>query len=164
MTTPNHHYDSPVAEREHFDPHNAVIMHGDVHSHDDGHGHLHGHAVGEFAHPASISMLLTVFVLLLALTGLTVYQSTWDLGDSEIYLSLFIATIKAGLVILFFMHMLWDKLINVIVFFSSLIFATLFVGATLSDATHYKDYIIDADTLLESIPKTEAAAEGEAAH
>ena len=162
MTTPNHHYDSPIAEREHVDPHNAVVMHGDAKPHGD--GHAHGHAEGEFAHPASISMLLTVFVLLLALTGLTVYQSTWDLGDAEIFFSLLIATVKAGLVILFFMHMLWDKLINVIVFFSSLIFATLFVGATLSDATHYKDYIIDADTLLQSLPKTEAAAEGEAAH
>lgn len=159
MTTPNH-YDSSIAEREHLDSHNAVNMHGEVASH----AGVHGHAAGDFSHPASIRMLLTVFVLLLALTGLTVYQSTWDLGDSEIYLSLFIATVKAGLVILFFMHMLWDKLINVIVFFSSLIFATLFVGATLSDATHYKDVIIDVDTLLESIPKTEAAVEGEAAH
>ncbi len=38
------------------------------------HGDAHGHHDGEFAHPASITMLLTIFVILLLLTGLTVYQ------------------------------------------------------------------------------------------
>ena len=101
-----------------------------------------------------IWMLLTIFFLLLFLTGVTVWQSTLDLGDAEIWLSLGIATIKAGLVIFFFMHMLWDKLMNAVFFFSSLIFVALFLGFTLMDATSYKDSMIDADTLLDSIPKS----------
>ncbi len=123
----------------------ATTTASDDHSHGD-----HGH--GEFAHPAPLSMLFTVFFALLGLTILTVYQSTLDLGDMEIVASLFIATIKAGLVILFFMHMLWDKPLNVILFFSTLIFVALFLGFTLLDAHAYKDQIEIKDTLKESLP------------
>ncbi len=120
---------------------------------EDTHAAGHGHQEGEFAHPASLTMLFSVFIALLLLTGLTVYQSTFDFGNLEIVLSLFIATIKAGLVILFFMHMLWDKLMNVIFFFGSLIFVSLFLGFTLMDATSYHSTVINADTLQDSIPK-----------
>ncbi|HUP77841.1 MAG TPA: cytochrome C oxidase subunit IV family protein, partial [Pirellula sp.] len=81
------------------------------HSHD---GHSHGHE-GEFSHPMPIWMLLTVFFALLALTVATVYQSSFDLGNIEVWLSLAIATVKAGLVIAFFMHLLWDKPLNMII-------------------------------------------------
>lgn len=113
----------------------------------------HAHADGDFAHPAPLWMLFAVFFALLFLTWLTVWQSTLDLGEMEIYVSLAVATVKAGLVIFIFMHMLWDKLLNAIIFFSSLIFVSLFVGITLMDATSYKDNIIDADTLADSLPK-----------
>jgi cytochrome c oxidase subunit 4 len=129
----------------------------DAHAHSDGHGHGDHHH-GEFSHPASIGMLLTIFVILLLLTALTVYQSTLDLGKAEIIVSLAIATIKAGLVIMFFMHMLWDKLLNGIIFFSSLIFVALFLGFTLMDAESYRASKINQDTLQESIPKAPEAA------
>jgi cytochrome c oxidase subunit 4 len=112
--------------------------------------HLHGD--GEFSHPAPLSMLFTIFGILVLLTLLTVYQSTLNLGDMEIWLSLFIATIKAALVILFFMHMLWDKPFNAILFISTLIFVALFLGFTLLDAHAYKDTIEPRDTLKESLP------------
>lgn len=114
----------------------------------------HAHADGDFSHPAPLWMLFAVFFALLFLTWLTVWQSTLDLGGIEIYVSLAVATLKAGLVIFIFMHMLWDKLLNAIIFFSSLIFVSLFVGITLMDATSYKDTIIDADTLADSLPKS----------
>lgn len=111
----------------------------------DAHGHSadsHGHADGEFAHPAPISMLLSVFFALLVLTFLTVFQSRFDLGDMEIVLTLFIATVKAGLVIAFFMHLLWDKPLNAIVILSSLIFVSLFLGFCLMDAKGYRSQLI----------------------
>jgi cytochrome c oxidase subunit 4 len=121
-------------------------------SQDSHHAGDHGHQDSEFAHPAPLSMLFAVFFALLALTGLTVYQSTLDLGDTEVWLSLFIATIKAALVILFFMHMLWDKPLNALLFISSLIFVALFLGFTLLDANAYRDQIELKDTLKESLP------------
>ncbi len=108
-------------------------------------------------------MLLAVFFALLGLTFLTVFQAQFHLGDLEIVLSLLIATIKAGLVIFFFMHMLWDKPLNGIVIFSSLIFVALFIGITLMDAEAYNNRLImdpKGDILERSLPKaTPAPAE-----
>ena len=92
-----------------------------------------------FAHPASIRSLLLVFIALIILTWLTVFQSTLKLGSIELVVSLAIATIKASLVILFFMHMIHDKPLNAIVFLSSFIFVALFLGFTLMDTHGYKD-------------------------
>jgi cytochrome c oxidase subunit 4 len=94
-----------------------------------------------FAHPMPVWQLLTVFFALIILTVLTVYQSTFDLGNGELWLSLFIATIKAALVILFFMHMIHEKPFNAIVFISGFIFVALFIGATIDDAHNYKDAV-----------------------
>lgn len=92
-----------------------------------------------FSHPMSVRNLLLVFFALIILTILTVYQSTLDLGSSELLISLFIATVKATLVILFFMHMIHEKPLNAIVFLSSFIFVALFLGFTLMDAHSYRD-------------------------
>ncbi len=119
----------------------------DTHAHADGHHHD-----GEFAHPAPLSMLFAVFFALLALTVLTVWQSTLDIGAAELWITLFIATVKAGLVILFFMHLLWDKPLNAIFFLSSIIFVALFLGFTLMDAQGYHSQIEHRDTLAESLP------------
>ncbi len=85
--------------------------------------------------------LLAVFVALIVLTGATVYQSTLDLGNSELIISMIIATLKASLVILFFMHMIHDKPLNAIIFLSSFIFVALFLGFTLMDSSAYRDSI-----------------------
>ncbi len=94
-----------------------------------------------FAHPMPVWQLLAVFFALIVLTILTVYQATFDLGNMELVLSLFIATVKASLVVLFFMHMLYDKPLNAIIFLSSFIFVALFIGFTLMDAHGYQDSV-----------------------
>ncbi|MEZ6138185.1 MAG: cytochrome C oxidase subunit IV family protein [Pirellulaceae bacterium] len=99
--------------------------------HADGH---HG-----FSHPMPVWQLLAVFFALIILTGLTVYQSTLEFGNMELILSLFIATIKASLVILFFMHMIHDKPLNAIIFLGSFVFVALFLGFTLMDSSAYRD-------------------------
>ncbi len=114
--------------------------------------HSHDGHEGEFSHPMPIWMLLTVFVTLLALTVATVYQSSFDLGNIEVWLSLAIATVKAGLVIAFFMHLLWDKPLNMIIILSSLIFVSLFLGFTMMDAQGYRENLIMTPTLEESQP------------
>jgi cytochrome c oxidase subunit IV len=117
-----------------------------IHSH--GHSHAAHHS---FAHPMPVWQLLAVFFALIALTIITVVQSTLDLGNMELWASLTIATIKAILVMLFFMHMIHDKPFNSIVFISSFIFVALFIGLTLMDAHNYKDQIE-----LQEAPQTQA--------
>jgi cytochrome c oxidase subunit 4 len=99
-----------------------------------------------------IWMLFSVFFALLFLTGLTVFQAQFDLGNAEIWASLTIATIKAALVILFFMHLLWDKPLNAIVILGSLIFVALFLGFTLMDAEGYRENLIYNSTIEDSQP------------
>ncbi|MEZ6151375.1 MAG: cytochrome C oxidase subunit IV family protein [Pirellulaceae bacterium] len=98
--------------------------------------HSHG-----FAHPAPVWQLLAVFFALVGLTILTCYQASLDTGDLELILSLVIATIKAILVVLFFMHMIHDKPLNAVIFVSSFVFVALFIGFTMMDAHEYHDRI-----------------------
>ena len=120
------------------------------HNHDEHAGH--GHHEHGFSHPMPIWMLLSVFFALLFLTVVTVFQSQFDLGNAEIWASLTIATIKAALVILFFMHLLWDKPLNAIVILGSLIFVALFLGFTLMDAEGYRENLIYNSTIEASQP------------
>ncbi len=61
------------------------------HAHADPHAGHHG-----FAHPMPVWQLLATFGALVFLTWVTVVQSTFDTGNMEIWLSLFIATVKAA--------------------------------------------------------------------
>lgn len=92
-----------------------------------------------FAHPVPVKLLLAVFFALVGLTILTVVVNEMGLGQIDIWVALIIATIKASLVCLFFMHMFWEKGFNLVAFFSSFVFVTLFIGLTLMDTSAYRD-------------------------
>ncbi len=103
------------------------------------HGHSeHGHSRGgyDFAHPLPLWILFTVFFALVFLTILTVAQSNFSdlFGSYDVAVVMVIATVKALLVALFFMHLAFDKPFNLIVFASSFVFVGLFVIFTLSDS------------------------------
>ncbi len=95
----------------------------------------HGHSDDghDFAHPMPLPVLFGVFGALIVLTLITVGQASFDLGSWDIAVVMGIATIKATLVALFFMHLLHDKPFNIIVFLSSFVFVGLFVIFTMSD-------------------------------
>jgi cytochrome c oxidase subunit 4 len=105
--------------------HSASTAHADSHD---------GHAEGDFAHPLPLPLLFGVFGALVFLTIVTVFQANYELGSMDIAVVMFIATIKAVLVGLFFMHLAFDKPFNLIVFLASFVFVALFVSLTLSDA------------------------------
>lgn len=96
----------------------------------------HGHSEDgtDFAHPIPLPLLFGVFIALVILTIITVFQASFDLGSFDIAVVMGIATIKAILVGMFFMHLAYDKPFNVIVFLSSFVFVGLFVIFTLSDS------------------------------
>ncbi len=102
------------------------------------------HDTDSFAHPAPFKLLVGVFIALVALTILTLVLATVDLGALSpfgFWIAMFIATIKGALVMGVFMHMIWDKGSNVVVFLSSFPFVLLFIGMTLMDTGHYKENI-----------------------
>ncbi|MCA9105131.1 MAG: cytochrome C oxidase subunit IV family protein [Pirellulaceae bacterium] len=101
-----------------------------------------GTPLPSFNHPISVTTLLATFAALVMFTIVTVVVAkSLPMGRFEIWVSLGIATVKALLVMLFFMHMLHDKPFNVLIFISGFVFAALFMGLTLSDSEHYQDDI-----------------------
>ena len=98
--------------------------------HDDHHG---------LSHVASIKVLVGTGGTLLLLTLVTVAATKIDLGPSlNLALAMVIAVIKATLVVLFFMHLKYDKLFHTVVFVSAILAASLFVGFTLMDSGQYQ--------------------------
>src|SRR5688572_18885594 len=98
--------------------------------HDDHHG---------IAHTASIKVLLGTGGTLLLLTLVTVAATKVDFGSNiNLAIAMFIAVIKATLVVLFFMHLKYDKIFHSVIFLSAILAASLFVGFTLMDTGQYQ--------------------------
>ena len=100
-------------------------------------------------------MLLAVFFALVLLTIITVAQASFNFGSFDVAIVMIIATIKAGLVMAFFMHLAFDKPFNVIVFLGSFVFVALFVIFTLSDSQMTADAM--EPKVDEVVPAVEAA-------
>ena len=110
-----------------------------AHIHADAHGPGHDHAgsaelqMGHH-HVSSSAMFSKVLIVLLILTAVTVGTSRIDFGAANMLIAMFIACVKASLVMAFFMHMAWDTAINKIVFLSSFLFLSLLFIFTLADS------------------------------
>ncbi len=86
-----------------------------------GHGNTHAHE----HHIIPIKVYLNVFVSLLILTAITVGIAQVDLGRLNTIIAFFVATIKASLVLAFFMHLKYDAKINRWIVFSAVSFVFL---------------------------------------
>ena len=100
----------------------------------DHHADDHG-----LAHTATIKTLLATGGTLLVLTLVTVLATKIDFGANiNLGIAMAIAVVKASLVILFFMHLKYDKIFHTVVFLSAILAASLFVGFTLMDTGQYQ--------------------------
>ena len=98
--------------------------------HDDHHG---------ISHVASVKVLTATGGSLLLLTVVTVLATKVDFGANiNLAIAMAIAVLKATLVILFFMHLKYDRLFHSVVFTSAVLAAALFVGFTLMDSSQYQ--------------------------
>ena len=100
-------------------------------------------SAGKHDHHGSIGSLLGTFAMLIALTVVTVCGSKLSLGSFEIWFAMGIASIKAVLVAVFFMHLRHDKTFNILIVLFSLIFAAIFIGLTMIDSNSYQNEISD---------------------
>lgn len=128
----------------------------------DPHHHGHGHHAHEHhVHVMPLSVLFTIFGLLLAFTVITVVISKFHLGALEVPITMAIATFKATLVAVYFMHLRYDNPFNAMIFTFSLFFVGLFLGGALIDVTHYQKDLIPP-TPIEAAPAAPAAAPADA--
>ncbi len=73
-------------------------------------------------HSNDWKLYLGILVALLILTVVTVAAAGVDFGSANVIIAVLIATVKASLVALFFMHLRHDSPINSIIFLSALLF------------------------------------------
>jgi cytochrome c oxidase subunit 4 len=97
------------------------------------------HAVG---HVVPFKVLAAVWIALLLLTITTVAVAQVDLGRANLGIALAIAIVKGSLVLLFFMHMRYDRPMHAIVFVAALLFFMLFVSLALLDSHAYAPDLI----------------------
>ena len=93
------------------------------------------------AHVVAPRILLGVFAALVVLTALTVAVSYFDLGELNLIVALSIATVKASLVALWFMHLRYDSGIYSFIFLVGVVFLGLFLIITMLDSVQYQPNI-----------------------
>ena len=85
------------------------------------------------AHGSSLKLYIGIFISLLALTFVTVWVSTIDLGAFNTPVALGIASLKAMLVLLYFMHVKGASRLTWVYVASGFFFLVILLGFTFSD-------------------------------
>jgi cytochrome c oxidase subunit IV len=80
-----------------------------------------------------VAIYTRTLIALLILTGVTVGAAYINLGSGNIVIALTIATIKAILVALFFMHLMWEKPMYSLIAMAGFVFLGIFIGFCLLD-------------------------------
>lgn len=90
----------------------------------------------EEKHIVSYKIFTVVWITLLILTAITVWVSRIDLGYLNVVAALVVASTKAFIVIMFFMHLKYEnRLFKTVVFLTFLILA-IFIGFTFFDVAY----------------------------
>lgn len=98
------------------------------HIHDKHHGHV-----------VPLSLLVTIFAILMVLTVLTVAATWVDFGyNVNLVIALIIAVVKGALVGLYFMHLRWDNPFNTLAFVLSLVLVAMFIFVGILDTGQYR--------------------------
>jgi cytochrome c oxidase subunit IV len=87
----------------------------------------------ETRHISSYTLLAAILGVLLVCTGITVGVSYVEMGFFNVPIALLIASTKATIVLLFFMHLKYEGKAIVISFTSTVIFLIIMIGFTFWD-------------------------------
>ena len=109
------------------------------------------HHDDQIGHIVPIKFLVFICCILLFLTAVTVWVSRYDftainIAEMGIIPALAVATVKATIVGLYFMHLRWDRAFVGFIFVGSILFVALFIGIALTDTMEYQPSIIKGDT------------------
>jgi len=113
------------------------------------------------AHSSSARVYVLTLGALIFLTAITVGAAYVNFGSSSINLiiAVLIATVKASLVALFFMHLRHDPPLNAIIFVTSLIFLGLFLLFPMIDLGS-RDKVVPYGLRMQTPPAKQAPAAG----
>ena len=102
-------------------------------SHSQQHSEAHAHHGGPKIYTANLFALLF-------LTIITVAAASFNFGSANVVIALAIATVKATLVAMFFMHLIWDKPVNSIIAIAGFLFLGIFLMFDFLDVTSRNVY------------------------
>ena len=85
------------------------------------------------AHVVPVGVYLAVFAALMALTAVTTAAAFHDLGPLNNVVALGIATLKAALVVLFFMHVRYGTRLTPLVITAGLFWLLILIALSLTD-------------------------------
>lgn len=115
----------------------------------------HDHHDDQIGHIVPVKFLVLICCILLFLTAVTVWVSWFDFADINIselniIVAMFVATIKATIVGLYFMHLRWDRPVIGFIYVFAILLVVLFIGLALTDTMEYQPEIIKGDTPIVS--------------
>ena len=84
-------------------------------------------------HHTGLRVYAAVCLALFAFTGITVYTAGFDFGDFNIVVAMVIASIKASIVALYFMHLKFEDKLTWIYALYPLFLLSLLIGFTLME-------------------------------
>jgi cytochrome c oxidase subunit IV len=96
------------------------------------------HSADALGHIVPLRVLVSVFLVLLFLTFVTVAATWHDFGEWGLVIALGIATLKASLVVLYFMHLRYDNPFYAVVFLAALLFLAILLSIVLLDTFQYQ--------------------------
>ena len=87
----------------------------------------------DIQHEIKTNLYLKVWMLLVLLTVVTVSVSYLDMQKFTVFTAMLIATVKASLVLMYFMHLRFEKLFYTIMFMAVLGVYAVFIILTFTD-------------------------------
>ena len=90
-------------------------------------------------HISPVRLYVVIWGALMVFTAITVGVAQVDFGSLNVVVAMAVATIKASLVVLFFMHLKYDKPFHAVAFSMGIIFFGLFLGLMLLDVDSRTD-------------------------
>jgi cytochrome c oxidase subunit IV len=98
--------------------------------------HAHTNDGEVHAHISPVGVYIGIFAVLIVFTLLTYAVSWVHLGAMNLLVAVIIATIKATLVVMYFMHLKYDARFHTLLLVAALFFGGVFMAYTLNDTEH----------------------------
>ena len=90
----------------------------------------------ETSHIVPYRTFISIWLVLLVLTGVTVGVAQIDLGFMNIWVALSIASLKSGLVVAVFMHLKYEQPLFKLALFAALAILAIFIGFSFFDVLY----------------------------
>ena len=91
------------------------------------------HTAHSTGHISPVSLYITIFTALMVGTGLTVAAAFVDLGQFNFAVAMAIATVKASLVVWYFMHVKYQSSLTKLTLATGLFFLAILLGMMMID-------------------------------